>query len=93
MARLSWAADPAHSKVVAALRSGGQVARDIVDEAEAWEIAWEEVDPAFAPVTGLTLAAFQTLLATTRTAQGAVRRAAVHRRPGGGSTGRGAGGA
>ena len=84
VARLAWAADPARAKVVAALRSGGQVARDIVDEAEAWEIAWEEVDPAFAPVAGLTLAAFQTLLAATRTAQGGMRRAAVHRRQAGG---------
>lgn len=84
VARLAWAADPARAKVAKALRSGGQVARDIVEEAEAWEMAWEEVDAAFAPVAGLTLAAFQTLLATTRTAQAAVRRAAVHRRSAGG---------
>ena len=41
---------------------------------------WEEVDPAWVPIAGLTLTFFQELLTTARTAQREERRMRVRRR-------------
>jgi len=57
----------------------GRYPEETLAEAERWELAWEEIDPAFVPVAGLTLAAFAARRVATLAAQRAARRTRLRR--------------
>lgn len=80
VARVRWRRVPERLLVLAGLRAGGTTAVEILQEAEECELAWEAIEPGMEPVTGLTLALFQTQIAAARAAVREVRRTAVHLR-------------
>ncbi|MCE9611690.1 MAG: hypothetical protein K8R23_15940 [Chthoniobacter sp.] len=80
LARVAWRELPERLVAVAPLGAGGQTLPAIMAEGEEWAAAWEETDPAWVPVPGLTLAFFQSLLAAVATAQREERRLRVRRR-------------
>jgi len=61
MAKTRHRDDPAKLAVIAPLGADGDSRAGILAEALAWESAWAEVDPAWAPLPANTLAAFQAL--------------------------------
>lgn len=61
MAKSRFRNDPAKSSQLAGLEARGSSRSGTLDEALAWESGWTSVDSAWAPLPGLTLAAFSTL--------------------------------
>lgn len=78
--RIRWRRQPERLLVLAGLSASGTTAAEILEEAERWELAWEEIDPAWEPVAGLTLTVFQVQIAAARAAQREVRRGALRTR-------------
>ena len=79
VARVAWDSNPEAAEVLSGLSAAGQVEDDILDEAERWEIAWQEIDPTWVPVPEVTLAALTALIATAREARRASLRATFRR--------------
>lgn len=61
MAKNKYRNDPAKLAVLGGLTARGTSRKETLDEALAWESAWAQVDPAWAPLPANTLAAFKTL--------------------------------
>jgi len=61
MAKTRFRNDPAKSSQLEGLEARGSSRAGTLDEALAWESAWTSVDAAWAPLPGLTLAAFSAL--------------------------------
>jgi hypothetical protein len=77
--RVAWAGDQERMEVVAPLRASAQKGAAILGEAEAWETAWAELDPAYAPVPELTLPGFQAQIVAAQEALAEARRMTVRR--------------
>ncbi len=61
MVRNKYRGDAAKLAVVGGLTARGSSRKETLDEALAWESAWSQVDPTWAPLPANTLAAFKTL--------------------------------
>jgi hypothetical protein len=61
MVKNKYRNDPAKLVVVGNLSARGTSRKETLEEALAWESAWSQVDPAWAPLPANTLAAFKTL--------------------------------
>lgn len=79
VARVVWEGNPEAAEILSDLSASGQVEDDIFDEAERWEIAWEEIDPDWTPKPGTTLPVFTALIATAREARRASLKATFRR--------------
>jgi hypothetical protein len=66
-ARVRWRRQRPEREIVAALSARAQDRAGRFDEAEAFAIAWEELEPAWEPVPGMTLAAFSAKVELART--------------------------
>ena len=69
LAKIRYRNDGARRTVVARLTGRSDSRTRALESASAWASAWAELDPAFAPTTGSTLAAFNTLRARCETLQ------------------------
>src|ERR1043165_7692639 len=61
IAKTKYRNDPAKLSVIQSLTASASSRTGILEEALNWESAWEKLDPAWEPLTGLTLASFKTL--------------------------------
>lgn len=61
MAKTKFRNDPAKASQLAGLGARGSGRAATLDEALAWESAWNSVDPSWAPLPGLDLASFSAL--------------------------------
>ena len=67
MARIKWRNDAARKAILATVHADGG-GRDVVQaEARSWAAVWTSFDPTWVPTPGNTLAAFNTLIATSET--------------------------
>lgn len=79
VARVAWAEETERMEVLAPLSASAQQGLEILEEAEEWETAWGEVDPAFLPVAELSLTDFQAQIVAARNALAEERRMTVRR--------------
>ena len=79
VARVAWAEETERTEVLAPLHAAAQQGPEILEEAEVWEMAWAEVDPAFQPLADLALTDFQAQIAAARNAGTEARRMTVRR--------------
>lgn len=69
LVKIRYRNDSAKRTVVARLTGRSDSRTRTLESASAWATAWAELDPAFAPTTGSTLAAFNALRAQCETLQ------------------------
>ncbi len=79
IARIRWRGQPERRLVFAQLSALGRTVEETLEEAELWESAWEEIDPAFVAGEGLTLATLTALRAEVLAAVSASRSARIRR--------------
>lgn len=79
LARVRYRAQPELRGILRKCSAGGTTRVEITDEAEEWELAWEEIEPGWVPVPGLTLAAFSALRAQVSALLRALRQARVRK--------------
>ena len=82
LARVKFRKEVEFAAVIGALSAAGQSRQDILDDAEEWALAWEDVAPAWD--AGMSLAAFEALRAEGEAALRTLRRAQVRMRRGAG---------
>lgn len=82
LARVRFRKEVEFAVVIGALSAAGQSRQAILDDAEEWVLAWEDVAPAWE--AGLSLAAFEALRADGEAALRALRKAQVRMRRGAG---------
>lgn len=79
VARIRWRQQAERRLAFRQLSALGRSPEETLAEAELWELAWEEFDPGFVPMDGLTLAVFAARRLEAVAAQRSVRRARLHR--------------
>ena len=82
LARVRFRKEVEFAAVIGALSAAGQSRQAILDDAEEWVLAWEDLAPAWE--AGMSLAAFEALRAGGEAALRALRRAQVRMRRGAG---------
>ena len=85
IARVRWREVPERRPLVARLRARATTPEGILEEALAWEVAWQKIEPDLVPIPGLTLAAFQTQHAAARALERPLAEAAAGLPSGGGA--------
>jgi hypothetical protein len=79
-ARIRWREVPDRRPLVARMRARATTPQGILEEALAWEVAWQKIEPGFVPVPGLTLAGFVAQHAAVRALERPRAEAALERR-------------
>ena len=79
VARIRWRQHPERGIAFRQLSGLGRTPEQTLAEAEMWELAWEEFEPGFVPMDGLTLAVFASRRTAAMAAMRAVRRARLRR--------------